>query len=323
MSRQKLTTDWIRLLGYVMTFSDVSVIITTAGRPTVRAAALSALDQTCAPSEVIVVVDSADRTMPSVLRDIASIRVLFTGGIGANGARMRGVKESRGRIIAFLDDDDIWAPEKLERQLAVGQAVLAAQRHVLVSCRISVVNGSGEKLKTLPSRLLTQQESIASYLFRRTSIAYGEGLLHTSTLMCDRESLDLEPWDLHLSRHQDWDWVLRVGERRDVAIRMSPDVLVNVAAADARSISMSSDWSASLSWLERRSAQLTARERGDFLLCHTATIALRSGSRRVGLTVAGRAIRSGRPGLAAWLVWAIHMISPRFVDRASALLRLL
>lgn len=306
-----------------MTFSDVSVIITTVGRPTVGAAALSVLDQTCPPLEVIVVVDTAGHTVPSALRDIAPIRVFFTGGIGANGARMRGVKESRGRIIAFLDDDDAWAPEKLERQLAVGRAALAEQPHALVSCRISVINRNGEKLQTLPSRLLTPQERVPSYLFRRTSISYGEGLLHTSTLMCDRELLDLEAWDVHLSRHQDWDWVLRVGERRDVAIRMCPDVLVDVAVADARSISMSSDWPASLNWLERRSAQLTARERGDFLLCHTATIALRSGSRRGGLTAAGRAIRSGRPGLAAWLVWGIHMISPRFVDRASARLRLL
>ena len=216
-----------------------------------------------------------------------------------------------------------WAPEKLERQLAVARPALAVQRHVLVSCRISVVSRSGEKLKTLPSRVLIPQERVASYLFRRTSIRYGEGLLHTSTLMCDRELLDLEAWDVQLSRHQDWDWVLRVGERLDVAIRMCPGVLVNVAVADTRSISRSSDWAASLNWLDRRSAQLTARERGDFLLCHTATIALRAGSRRGGLTVADRAIRSGRPGLAAWLVWGIHMISPRFVDRASALLRLL
>ena len=305
-----------------MTFPGVSVVIPTAGRSTVLAAARSALDQTCAPLEVIVVVDTAECTTPAVLSDIAgSIRVFFTGGVGANGARMRGVAESRGQIIAFLDDDDTWAPEKLERQLAVWQAALATHRHALVSCRLAVTNGDGKKSKTLPSRVLSPQERIASYLFRRTSIAFGEGGLHTSTLMCDRELLDLEPWDLDLSRHQDWDWVLRVGERHDVAIRMCPDVLVNVGVADARSISRSNDWSASLSWLERRSGQLTARERGDFLLCHTATIAFRSGSRRGGFIAAARALRSGRPGPAAWLVWGIHMISPRLVDHASRVIQ--
>jgi glycosyltransferase involved in cell wall biosynthesis len=312
-----------RLGADQMTFPSVSVVVPTVGRSTVRAAVLSALDQTCAPLEVIVVVDTKECTLPSVLSDITnSIRVFFTGGIGPSGARMRGVTESRGRFIAFLDDDDTWAPEKLERQLALWQAALATERHALVSCRLAVTDGDGKRLTTpLPSRLLSPQERFASYLFRRTSVAFGEGGLHPSTLMCDRELLDLEPLDLQLNLHEDWDWQLRVAERHDVAIRMCPDALVNVGVADARSLSRSGDWSASLRWLERRSARLTARERGDFLLCHTATIAFRSGSRRGGLIAAARAMRSGRPGLAAWLVWGIHMISPRLVDHTSALLR--
>jgi glycosyltransferase involved in cell wall biosynthesis len=307
-----------------MTLPGVSVVIPTVGRSTVRAAVLSALDQKCPPLEVIVVVDTTEGTLPSVLGDIAdSIRVLFTGGIGASGARMRGVAESRGQFIAFLDDDDTWAPEKLELQLAELQAALATQRHALVSCRFAVINGDGKRLTALPSRMPSPQERLASYLFRRTSISIGEGVLATPTLLCDRELLDLEPLDSELSLHEDWDWQLRVGERHDVAIRMCPDVLVNVGVTDPRSLSRSADWSASLSWLERESARLTARERGDFLLCHTATIAFRSGSRRGGIIAAAQAVRSGRPGLAAWLVWGIHMISPRFVDHASALHKLL
>jgi glycosyltransferase involved in cell wall biosynthesis len=307
-----------------MTLPGVSVVIPTVGRSTVRAAVLSALDQKCPPLEVIVVVDTTEGTLPSVLGEIAdSIRVLFTGGIGASGARMRGVAESRGQFIAFLDDDDTWAPEKLELQLAELQAALATQRHALVSCRFAVINGDGKRLTALPSRMPSPQERLASYLFRRTSISIGEGVLATPTLLCDRELLDLEPLDSELSLHEDWDWQLRVGERHDVAIRMCPDVLVNVGVTDPRSLSRSADWSASLSWLERESARLTARERGDFLLCHTATIAFRSGSRRGGIIAAAQAVRSGRPGLAAWLVWGIHMISPRFVDHASALHKLL
>jgi glycosyltransferase involved in cell wall biosynthesis len=307
-----------------MTLPGVSVVIPTVGRPAVRAAVLSALDQKCAPLEVIVVVDTKEGTLPSALSDAAdSIRVFFTGGVGANGARMRGVTESRGQFIAFLDDDDTWAPEKLQRQLPELQAALAMRRHALVSCRFAVINGDGKRLTTVPVRILSPQERMASYLFRRTSISIDERALATSTLMCDRELLDLEPWDLRLPRHQDWDWLLRVGERPDVAIRMCPEVLANLTVADTPSLSRSGDWSSSLRWLERRSARLTARERGDFLLCHSATIALRSGSRRGGIIAAAQALRSGRPGPAAWLVWGIHMISPRLVDHAAALHRLL
>ena len=120
---------------------------------------------------------------------------------------MRGVTESRGQFIAFLDDDDTWAPEKLERQLAELQAALATQPHALVSCRFAVINGEGKRLTALPSRLPSPQERIASYLFRRTSVSIGEGVLATPTLMCDRELLDLEPLDLQLSLHEDWDWL--------------------------------------------------------------------------------------------------------------------
>jgi hypothetical protein len=139
--------------------------------------------------------------------------------------------------------------------------------------------------------------------------------------MCDRALIELEPWDRTLARHQDWDWVLRIGQRPDVALSMCPEILAGVTVADARSISMSADWRASLAWLERRTDQLTPRERGDFLLCHTATIAFRAGNRRGGFAAAGRAVRHGRPGPVAWLVWLLHLISPRLLDRAAAVLR--
>ena len=107
-------------LGRVMTLQDVSVVIPTAGRSTVVTAVASALDQTSAPLEVIVVADCIESAASSALRNLPeAVPVFFTGGIGANGARMRGVVEAKGRIIAFLDDDDVWASGKLEQQLSV------------------------------------------------------------------------------------------------------------------------------------------------------------------------------------------------------------
>jgi Glycosyl transferase family 2 len=306
-------------LVHTRTSLSVSVVIPTVSRAAVRAAVASALDQTCPPLEVIVVVDSADFSVHPALSDVSDkIRLYRTGGIGPSGARMRGAAEARGQVIAFLDDDDEWLPEKIERQLALWPAGPEARSHSLVSCSVAVTDNKGGLLKILPTRMIGTHERVASYLFRRSTIAYGEGLLHPSTIICDRALIDLEPWDPSVTRHEDWDWLLRVGGRPDVAIRMCPDVLVGVAMAGR---SMSADWRSSLQWLQQRTAQLTPRERGDFLLCHTATSALRSRSRRGGLITAGQALRSGRPGLTAWLVWVLHMLSPAIVDGGAALKR--
>jgi glycosyltransferase involved in cell wall biosynthesis len=299
---------------------SVSVIIPTVDRPAVRAAVDSVLNQTSPPLEIIVVVDTADRCLPPALHGISDkIRLLYAGGVGPSSARMRGVAEARGQVLAFLDDDDEWVPEKLERQLAMWPTGSEARAHTLMSCRVSIIGHGGRTLNTLPLRPLAAHERIAAYLFRRSCISYGEGLLHPSTLMCDRALIDVVPWEFIFMPHEDWDWVLRVDGRSDVAIRMCPDVLVRVAGADGASLSKSADWRLSLRWLEQRADQLTPRERGDFLLCHTAPIAFRTGSRRGGFFVARRALTSARPGCPAWVVWGMHMVSPRLVDHASTL----
>lgn len=296
----------------------VSVIIPTVGRSTVRAAVDSVLRQTSPPLEVIVVVDSANRSLPATLRDImGELQIYFTGGIGANGARMRGAKEANGHLIAFLDDDDTWKCDKLERQIALWRTASEEYRYTLISCRLAVNDDNGKMLKTKPSHLLGAHDRVADYLFRRASITQYSGCLQTSTFLFDRKLVELEPWDATLTRHQDWDWVLRVSKRPDTTIRMCPEVLVEFGPADANSISISSDWRASLNWLNRWNDYLTPREKGDFLLCTTAALAARSGSRRTCLMIAGRALRSSRPGLPAWIVWAAYMLSPRMVSSAS------
>jgi glycosyltransferase involved in cell wall biosynthesis len=298
-----------------MTPPNVSVIVPTVDRPAARRAVASALNQTCPPFEIIVVVDSADRSIPPALRDISDkIRLVFSGGIGPGGARMRGIAEAKGDIIAFLDDDDEWLPEKLERQLSIWPTGPEVSAHTVLSCRLSVLDHDGRQLRTLPPRLIDAHERIPSYLFCRPSVTVGEGVLHPSTLMCDRALIDVEPWDASLLLHEDWDWLLRIGRRSDVTIRMCPEALVRIAMANERSVSGSADWRQSLKWLEQRADQMEPRERGDFLMYHTASRAFRSGSRRGGFIVARRALHYNRPSRTAWIIWGIHMLSPSLVD---------
>lgn len=264
-------------------------------------------------------VDRSDAWVPSALRGMSGqIRLCFTGGIGANGARMCGVAEAQGQLVAFLDDDDTWAPGKIARQLDLWRTARQESRYALISCRAALHDDRGRRLRTRPARLPGPGDRVAEYLFRRSSILHGGESLRSSTFLCDRALLELEPWDRHLSRHQDWDWALRAGGRPDVAFRVCPEVLVEVGPPDAGSISASGDWRASLDWLEQSAAYLNPRERGDFLLCTVAALAARSGSRRGSLIAARRALESARPGVPAWVIWALYVIAPGLVRSTSS-----
>jgi glycosyltransferase involved in cell wall biosynthesis len=101
--------------------SAVSVIIPTYNRAEkIGRAVTSVLYQTFRDFEVIVVDDgSGDRTR-SVLEQFGTrIRVLrHERNRGVSAARNTGIRASRGPLIALLDSDDYWFPEKLERQMA-------------------------------------------------------------------------------------------------------------------------------------------------------------------------------------------------------------
>lgn len=99
----------------------VSVIIPTYNRTdTVLGSVKSALDQTYGDLEVIVVDDgSTDATMDALASVSGRISVIRQANAGPSAARNRGVVEARGEIIAFLDSDDHWMPDKIERQVAL------------------------------------------------------------------------------------------------------------------------------------------------------------------------------------------------------------
>ena len=78
----------------------------------------SVLAQTYPPSEVIVVDDgSTDCTMDVVRAFGGKVILIEQDNKGTAAARNRGIREARGEYIAFIDHDDFWLPQKLERQI--------------------------------------------------------------------------------------------------------------------------------------------------------------------------------------------------------------
>ena len=97
----------------------VSVIIPTYNRSGYLVQAVeSVLNQTFGDLEVVVVDDGSTDDTARVLRSLNDPRVkpIHQANAGRSAARNRGFAESSGQYIVFLDDDDLFLPEKLERQ---------------------------------------------------------------------------------------------------------------------------------------------------------------------------------------------------------------
>ena len=80
----------------------------------------SVMDQSYQKWELIIVDDCSTDHTDKVIAEIADPRIRFLKNEQNSGAaisRNRALREARGRWIAFLDSDDLWRPEKLEKQI--------------------------------------------------------------------------------------------------------------------------------------------------------------------------------------------------------------
>jgi len=98
----------------------VSAVIATRNRPSLLLNAIQSVKNQSYKNVEIIVVDDCSDVDPSRIvaprhPDVAIIRNAKNGGPGYS--RNQGVAHARGEIIAFLDDDDEWLPDKLEEQV--------------------------------------------------------------------------------------------------------------------------------------------------------------------------------------------------------------
>ncbi|TAK34595.1 MAG: glycosyltransferase family 2 protein, partial [Saprospiraceae bacterium] len=103
----------------------VSVIIPTYNRAkTIERAIDSVLNQTFSDLELIVVDDCSTDFTVDVIKQYTDERLIYIrheNNRGEGGARNTGIRNSRAKYIAFLDSDDEWFPNKLEKQMPVIQ----------------------------------------------------------------------------------------------------------------------------------------------------------------------------------------------------------
>lgn len=289
---------------------EVSVVIPTRSRPAlVTRAVHSALAQTVRAIEVVVVVDGPDPATREALAGCADprLRVVQLGVQGgAPAARNAGVRHAAARWVALLDDDDEWLPDKLARQLALAKE--SGLPLPIVSSRLVVRTPRAEFV--LPRRLPEPGQPASEYLAVRRALFHGDGFIQTSTIMAPAELFRRVPFTPGLRRLQELDWSLRCLQLDGVALRYVPDPVVIWNADENRArVSFDAPWRQSLQWLEETRPRVTRRAYAALAMSVVSSMAATSNDPRVFLTLLGRAVRHGRPGvldyvtfLQVWLV---------------------
>lgn len=190
----------------------VSVVIPAYNsRNTIQQAVATARAQTLRPTQIVVVDDaSKDDTLEQLQAiagpDLLVVKSPVNGGGGA--ARNRGIENATGDVIAFLDADDLWAPNKLANQMAL---LRTQSRESFCFTAVEHTNEYGEQ-HVLPKREPFLGESPADYMLKSGNI------MQTSTLLVPRHLLAKCRFNEKLRRFQDLDFVLTLGEAGIAAV---------------------------------------------------------------------------------------------------------
>ncbi len=289
----------------------VTTVIPSCRRPqlTVRAVH-SVLAQSFGNLEVIVVPACPGDGLPERIASIndSRLRTLEPKALGPSAARNRGVAAARGRWVAFLDDDDVWMPQKIKRQLAA--ATTSKQTAPVISCRMLARFASGEFV--WPRRLPQPGEPIGDYLFRRRSLFGGGGFVQTSTIFASRELLIEIPFREDLHQAEDLDWVLRAeraGSRVEFAAPDEPLAVWDIQDDRPRQ-SRAGTWRASLDWIRSSPELVSRRAYASYLLTWVSADAAReSASLSAWMELWREARRGGRPSLLDALVHVGHYLA--------------
>jgi len=194
----------------------VTVIIPTYNRGWIIQEAIdSVLDQDFNDYELIVVDDgSEDNTLEILEAYGKAIKVLQQGNRGVSAARNRGIEEATGRLIAFLDSDDLWLPKKLSTQVKFFENNADA----LINQTQEIWNRNG--LRVNPKK---RHHKFSGMIFERSLELC---LVSPSAVMIAKDLFDtVGVFDENLPACEDYDLWLRISCRYPVHLTDLPLVI--------------------------------------------------------------------------------------------------
>lgn len=207
----------------------VSIIIPTyKNRGALEKSIQSCLNQTYSNIEVIVVDDNGlgtpkqieTQTIIKKFNNCTKLRYIIheTNKNGA-AARNTGIKESNGNLIAFLDDDDCFLPNKITQQ------VRFLKTHPQYDAAYCLASRQNKPIKTTP------YEGDVSY-----ELLLGKSNIFTPTMIFKKEKLiNIGGFDESFRRHQDYELLLRFFAK-GYRIGCLTEILTNLGTNDGENI---------------------------------------------------------------------------------------
>ena len=194
--------------------ANISVIMPAYNAAnTIERALSSVIAQTLKPREVIVIDDGSDDDTFNKANNYKEkmgeieLKVFRQINSGAGPSRNKAISESRFEIIAFLDSDDEWLPEKLEKSIDY----MNSGSHVLVAHNGWIVRNKTEFYLDIASRFKAAKNKKFQGLYKR-------GFISTSSVVVLRNAVNKAGgFDINLRSGQDFDLWLKILGNFDVS----------------------------------------------------------------------------------------------------------
>lgn len=186
----------------------ISVVIPTFNRPSfIERACNTVINQSYKNTEIIIVDDASTTSYVDTIEKLAFKNVVYIKhkkNGGGSAARNTGIEAAQGEYIAFLDDDDEWLPQKLEKQL----------QSLSENCQAS---HCGYAIKSSKQTRIEKANVITLDDLRQNN-----KLASTTGLLCAKSVLEETMFDSSLHRAQDWDIYIRIAMKTNFAYVTEP-----------------------------------------------------------------------------------------------------
>ena len=308
----------------------VSVVITTYNQASYIGPALeSVFAQTRQPDEVIVVDDgSTDETPEKIAPYRDRIVYLRQPNQGVAQARNSGVRAAQGELLALLDGDDLWEPDKLALQVMAARANPGSGLIAVDGVQFAEAGLTRESLFPPPiaSLFAGKEESVSvdasRYLLRACVIST------TSQVMIPARALETAGLsDPRLALVSDWDLYLRIAERYPMTFvrRQLTRWRYHERSASGPDLLREMRWGEDGVRMLAKHVQLAARERRGlvraalrsqvFMTAQAAYYVAEAGQREVGLRALRRLLAWNRVS-AAPAAFLLAAYSPTWLKRS-------